>query len=177
MTSAYTDAAISIRHVRTSDLPAIAEIMNAHHVNVGTQRLPYHADQEIADRIADARGKYKLVAEIGSSVAGYAELETWLDRPRLRHGGEIDMVATHPAFRGRGVGQALLEAMIALARDWLQLSRLQLYVWDGNERALDLYRSNGFEVEGRLRDYVFVEGKHRDAFIMSILLTPRDAGK
>ncbi|MGR3373358.1 GNAT family N-acetyltransferase [Pseudooceanicola nanhaiensis] len=86
------------------------------------------------------------------------------------------MVATHPAFRGRGVGQALLEAMIALARDWLQLSRLQLYVWESNERALELYRSHGFEIEGRLRDYGFVEGKHQDAFIMSILLMPRNNG-
>ena len=87
------------------------------------------------------------------------------------------MVAVHPSFRGRRVGRVLLDAMIALARDWLQLSRLQLFVWDGNERALELYRSAGFEIEGRLRDYVFVDGEHRDAFIMSILLGSRNGGK
>lgn len=177
MTGSETEDGIVIRHVQARDHLAIAEIMNARHVNLGTQRLPYHADQDIADRIADAPGKYKLVAEIGGAVAGYGELETWPDRPRLRHGGEIDMVAVHPSFRGRRVGRVLLDAMIALARDWLQLSRLQLFVWDGNERALELYRSAGFEIEGRLRDYVFVDGEHRDAFIMSILLGLRNGGK
>ncbi|WP_319531936.1 GNAT family N-acetyltransferase [uncultured Cohaesibacter sp.] len=160
---------ISIRHVRAGDLDAVAEIFNSEHVNLGTQRLPYHADSDIAARIADDPAKVKLVAEIGGEIAGYGELETWPHKPRLCHGGEIDMVATHPGFRGRGVGRALMGSMVDLADRWLQLTRLQLYVWSGNDSAVRLYESFGFEVEGRLRHFVFVDGDYRDALIMARL--------
>lgn len=160
---------LRIRHVRASDADAIAEIMNATHVNFGTQRLPYHPHSAIEARIADDPAKYKLVAEIGENVAGYGELQTWPEKPRLRHGGEIDMVATHPGFRGKGVGKALVGAMIDLADRWLQLQRLQLFVWDGNERAVALYKESGFDVEGRLRRFVFVDGAYRDALVMARL--------
>lgn len=158
-----------IRHVRASDRDAVLEIRNALHVNLGTQRLPYHSDTEVAARIADNPATVKLVAEIGGAVAGYAELETWPGKPRLRHGTEIDMVASHPQFRGRGVGRALLKSMVDLSDRWLQLMRLQLYVWDGNDTAIRLYKNFGFEVEGRLRRFVFVDGAYRDALIMARL--------
>ena len=161
-----------IRHVRADDRDAVREILNAHHVNLGTQRLPFHSDAEIAARTSDDPARKKLVAEIDGAVAGYAELETWPGKPRLRHAAEIDMVATHPAFRGRGVGRALMAAMIDLADRWLQLTRLQLYVWEGNDAAIRLYESFGFEVEGRLRRFVFVDGAYRDALIMARLTDP-----
>jgi len=164
--------ALVVRHVRVSDQDAVLEILNAHHVNLGTQRLPFHSDSEVAARIADDPTRLKLVAEIGGTVAGYAELETWPCKPRLRHGAEIDMVATHPNFRGRGMGRALMAEMIDLADCWLQLTRLQLYVWDGNDAAIRLYESFGFEVEGRLRRFVYVEGGYRDALIMARLTDP-----
>ena len=161
---------IRIRHVRASDRDAVAEILNDAQVNLGTQRLPYHCDSVVAAWIEDDPAWTKLVAEIDGRVAGFGALETFPHRPRLRHGGEIDMVATHPEFRGRGVGPALLRAMVDLADRWLQLTRLQLYVWDGNETAIRLYESMGFRTEGRLRRYVFVDGAYRDALIMARLI-------
>ncbi len=161
-----------IRYVRASDRDAVLEILNALHVNLGTQRLPFHSDSEVSARIADEPARIKLVAEFDGAVAGYAELETWPGKPRLRHGAEIDMIATHPDFRGRGVGRGLMRAMVDLADRWLQLTRLQLYVWDGNDTAIRLYESFGFEVEGRLRRFVFVDGVYRDAFIMARLGDP-----
>ncbi|MAQ82293.1 MAG: GNAT family N-acetyltransferase [Maritimibacter sp.] len=161
-----------IRHVRASDRDAVLDILNAHHVNLGTQRLPFHSDTEVAARIADAPGRVKLVAEIEGAVAGYAELETWPDKPRLRHGAEIDMIATHPDFRGHGVGRALMAALVDMSDRWLQLTRLQLYVWDGNDAAIRLYERFGFAVEGRLRRFVFVDGTYRDALIMARLTDP-----
>lgn len=166
---AETGETISIRHARPDDLDAVAAIMESEHVNIGTQRLPYHPQSVIEARIADDPAKFKLVAEIEGRIAGYGELETWPGKPRLRHGGEIDMIATHPDFRGRGVGRALLTALIDLADRWLQLSRLQLFVWDGNTTAIRLYEDFGFDVEGRLRHFVFVDGGYRDAFVMARL--------
>ena len=137
-------------------------------VNLGTQRFPHHSDSTIVARIADDPAKFKLVAEMGGRIAGYGELETWPDRPRMRHGAENDMVATHPDFRGFGIGAALLGEMIDLADRWLQVTRLQLFVWEGNTRAMALYERFGFEKVG---EFDFPVGNHRDLeFLMRLKL-------
>jgi putative acetyltransferase len=76
------------------------------------------------------------------------------------------MIATHPDFRGRGVGEALMVALLDLADRWLGLTRVGLTVWAQNDRAIDLYARHGFVEEGRLRQYVLVDGVLCDAMVM-----------
>ena len=49
----------------------------------------------------------------------------------------------------------------------LDLARLELEVHANNAAALSLYKSFGFEVEGRKRKAVLVEGELIDIIIMS----------
>jgi putative acetyltransferase len=42
-----------------------------------------------------------------------------------------------------------MENILDLADNWLMLVRIELDVIEDNERAIHLYRSFGFEVEGR----------------------------
>ena len=53
-----------------------------------------------------------------------------------------------PAARGRGAGRALLRAIIDHALDRDELRVLTLTVTDGNEAAVELYRSVGFTAFG-----------------------------
>ncbi|MDB5068215.1 MAG: Acetyltransferase domain, partial [Chloroflexi bacterium] len=46
-------------------------------------------------------------------------------------------------------------------------------VFPENRRALALYRSMGFEEEGRLRDHLRTGGQERDLVLMGLLLAPR----
>jgi GNAT superfamily N-acetyltransferase len=67
-------------------------------------------------RIAQARADTALfVARIDGEVAGSAGLAV-MDTPRGRI-GELHIASTLPAFRGRGVQAALLQARLAAARD------------------------------------------------------------
>jgi len=67
-------------------------------------------------RVAHAREDTGLfVARIDGSVAGSAGLAV-MDTPRGRI-GELHIASTLPAFRGRGVQAALLQARLAAARD------------------------------------------------------------
>ncbi|MDT0346468.1 GNAT family N-acetyltransferase [Streptomyces litchfieldiae] len=59
-------------------------------------------------------------------------------------------IAVAPEYRGRGVGRALLDALLAAAAD-AGLTRLSLSVDDGNP-ARRLYRSRGFTKVGREGD-------------------------
>lgn len=85
----------------------------------------------------------------------------------LRHSGTLGMgvAASH---RGIGVGTALLRATLegAVARG---LTRIELVVRTDNVPAIELYRRHGFELEGRLRRYVIVDGAAYDALQMARL--------
>ena len=79
----------------------------------------------------------------------------------------INNIGVHLSARGRGVGSALLRAAIATGRR-LGAERALLEVRAGNLPAQALYRSCGFEVVGRRRNYY--REPQEDALVMHALL-------
>jgi len=76
-----------------------------------------------------------------------------------------------PSWRGRGGGRALLQAAVRHARMY-GAHKLELEVWPDNERAIRLYKSAGFEVEGTRRShYRRRDGSLRSALLMALLLS------
>jgi L-phenylalanine/L-methionine N-acetyltransferase len=59
--------------------------------------------------------------------------------------------------------------IIALADNWLNVSRLELTVFTDNARAISLYKKHGFEIEGTHRSYALRYGNLSDAFAMARL--------
>lgn len=159
--------ALSIRALAEQDHHAIHEILSSPTVIEGTMRLPHAAESATAERLAPRSGTIHLVAAIDRYAVGVLELVTWPDEPRHRHVGEINLVAVHPDWAGRGVGRALMEAAIELADDWLNLRRLSLVVFVDNVVALEMYRRLGFVVEGTMFEYGFKRGKYIDAHVMA----------
>ncbi len=70
-------------------------------------------------------------------------------------------------WQGRGVGSALMRAVIDLADKWLNLTRIELTVYTDNEPAIALYRKFGFQIEGTLRNYAFRDGEFVSAYVMA----------
>ena len=64
----------------------------------------------------------------------------------------INNVAVHPDWRGHGLGQALLEFILALWAD-RGAERATLEVRRSNEVAINLYKKLGFTVAGTRKDY------------------------
>lgn len=62
------------------------------------------------------------------------------------HAALVESVAVLPEWRGRGVGRRMMAEALAQAHR-AGRRRVGLYVVEGNERALRLYRSLGFRVE------------------------------
>ena len=158
-----------IRSVEERDADAIHAILTSPHVVAGSMRVPLTPSQQTRDRIAPRLGLYQLAAEADGQVVGFAELVTEPDQPRHSHVGEINIVATHADWLGKGVGRALMEAMIDLADNWLNLARLTLIVFTDNEHAIGLYERLGFEHEGTMRRAGFGSGAWMDAHVMGRL--------
>jgi GNAT superfamily N-acetyltransferase len=85
-----------------------------------------------------------VIAEVGGTAAGFAlffhNYSTFLARPGIY----LEDLYVEPAWRGRGVGKALLQhlAALAVARD---CGRLEWSVLDWNVDAIGFYRRLGAE--------------------------------
>jgi len=71
-------------------------------------------------------------------------------RDKVRHIGHVIGMMVKPEAQGRGIGRALVERALADARA-AGLELLTLSVTEGNDAALQLYQSAGFERYGTLR--------------------------
>jgi len=60
-----------------------------------------------------------------------------------------------------------MENILDLADNWLVLVRIELDVTTDNERAISLYQSFGFEVEGKKKYAIIKDGKYADLIIMA----------
>ena len=84
----------------------------------------------------------------------------------MRHVGSIGM-AVRDDWQGKGVGTALMEAVIDLADNWLNLTRIELRVYVENVLAIALYEKFGFEVDGTHRRMAFRNGEYVDGHSMA----------
>ena len=157
---------IAIRHAEDRDAANVHDILVSSHVVMGSMRLPYQPEHYAEKRLAPEGGVFKLVAVSGEEIVGYCELVTHPDNPRHAHVGEINMIVTAARHQGKGVGRAMMQAMVDFADDWLGLTRLGLVVWTTNAHAIRLYESFGFTIEGTMPAFVFGGGKFIDAYMM-----------
>jgi putative acetyltransferase len=107
---------------------------------------------------------FAAVKKDGGEVIGMACLNVY-SHPRTRHMGDFTIMV-HAAYQGRGVGTALLEAIINLADNWLILERIGLFVLTDNYAAIKLYEKFGFKIEGTERRSIIRNGKYADAHLM-----------
>ncbi len=88
-------------------------------------------------------------------------------RPRTRHVGEFG-VSVLQDFWGLGIASALIDALVAWAREGGVVRKIDLRVRADNARAIALYERKGFVVEGRLRNEICVDGVFYDHLCMGL---------
>ncbi|MFS8639430.1 MAG: GNAT family N-acetyltransferase [Symbiobacteriaceae bacterium] len=157
---------IKIRMARPSDAEAFAEILAQPAVYYNTFQLPHTTPEVWRKRLEanDPKYDYLLVAEVDGRVVGSLGLHRSRN-PRTLHVATLGM-SVHDAYQGRGIGKALMAAAIDAADRWLNILRIELEVYPDNERAIKLYESFGFAVEGRKRMAAFRDGQYVDLLVM-----------
>lgn len=162
-----------VRTATQADLARVAEIY-AHYVDgsvITFDETPPTVAQwrrRLAD-LAD-RGLPFLVAEVDGQVVGYAYASPWRPKPAYRHTVE-DTVYLAPGWTGRGVGRALLDALLtgcarAGAR---QVIAVIADTWD--DASVALHAAFGFAHVGRLSAVGHKHARWVDTLLMQRELT------
>lgn len=150
---------MALEPMRRRDLPEVVVIERASFPD------PWSLEQFQGElRLPFARARV-LRERPGETMVGYA---CWRLFPSGRGDCDLMNIAVRADRRGRGLARRLLEAVLRSARR-AGAERVVLEVRDGNEAAIALYRSLGFQPVGRRRRYY--EGK-ADALIMARALEP-----
>ncbi|HYF80091.1 MAG TPA: GNAT family N-acetyltransferase [Symbiobacteriaceae bacterium] len=122
-----------------------------------------------AARLAGGEDSLVLGAFWEGQVVGTAAFSRERRR-KVRHKGTITGVYVAPAFRGRGVGRALLTALLGEVRTMQGLEQVTLCVVTENDPARELYRNLGFEVFGTEPRALKVGERYLDEAYMVLLL-------
>jgi len=157
-------AQFEIRPAEAGDAEAMAELFAL----VARERVGIAAEPpvDIGERAA------VFARSVGESVVAVADGQIigMIHIQVSRHGfGDLGMLVDH-AWRGRGVGSALMAAAISWARI-RGLHKLCLEVFAHNAAAIALYRKCGFLEEGRRRQqYRRASGERWDSIVMGLAL-------
>lgn len=161
---------VTVRPVEHRDIPAIQQLYACPKAQADTLQLPLPSLAMWEKRLNNLPDDvFCLVAEEDGKIVGQLGFEA-NRRARRRHVGELGM-AVHDDHTGKGVGSALLVAIVDLADNWLNLHRIELTVYSDNHAAIALYKKFGFQQEGKAVDYAFRNGKYVDALFMARLNT------
>lgn len=129
---------------------------------------------QIAERLAHGAGREDVMFgafdDDGGALVGLAGLGRNAGR-KTRHRAGVWGMYVAPEARGRGVGRALISALIAHARTLPGVERLILGVEAGNEAARALYNSFGFVTWGIEPQAYKLDGEYWDSEMMSLSLT------
>jgi L-phenylalanine/L-methionine N-acetyltransferase len=158
---------IGIRRAEPGDYKAVQQVHAQPNALRGTLQLPFPSEDMWKKRLEGiGDDKYALVACIEGEIVAMGGLDLFPKSPRRRHVGHIGL-AVHDKWQSKGVGTALMKALIDLADNWLDLSRLELTVFSDNELAVKLYKKLGFVIEGTHRKYAFRDGTYADVYAMA----------
>ncbi|PHQ49618.1 hypothetical protein BLA24_26730 [Streptomyces cinnamoneus] len=124
------------------------------------------AVEKLAGRL-DARNSRLVLARVGDALAGWVFLSRDPDR-LVAHWGTLHHLQTHPDFRGRGIGSALVRRARDVARDELGLEQLRLAA-RGGEGLEAFYERLGWRETGRWPSALrFTPDDTRDEVLMTL---------
>jgi putative acetyltransferase len=158
---------IDIRRVEPGDFKAVQQVHAQPKALRGTLQLPFPSEEMWKKRLEGiGEDKYALVACVEGEIVAMGGLDLFPKSPQRRHVGHIGL-AVHDDWHAKGVGTALMQALIDVADNWLNLSRLELTVFTDNEPAVKLYKKLGFVIEGTHKKFAFREGEYADCYAMA----------
>jgi L-amino acid N-acyltransferase YncA len=157
-----------VRAAGPADMEQVAAIF-AHYVTTSVATF-----EEVPPTAADWRQRHDdlagrnlpfLVAEAEAAVCGFAYASPWRPKPAYRHTVE-DTVYVSPGCTGRGLGGALLGALLAGCEQAGARQVIAVIADTGSDASAALHRRFGFTQAGRLTGVGRKQGRWVDTVLM-----------
>lgn len=121
-------------------------------------------EQDFLESAVRAEYDVMIICTVDGKLAGNCRIIR-KNKTKNRHRGTV-MIALLKDFWNLGIGTAMFEEMITLAKQW-GLMQLELEVIEGNTRAMALYHKMGFEITGATPDAIrLADGTMLKEFVM-----------
>lgn len=163
----------TIQKAQPEDAAALIEYLKViggetDNLTFGAEGIPMTEEKESAflrENNANPRNLMLLAKEEGR-IIGDAHIEAF--SRRMSHRAGLGITVRKEAW-GRGVGTALMERLIAHAREQ-EIEIVELQVRSDNARAIRLYEKFGFVKIGRYPGFLKVDGVKVDCDLMNLYL-------
>jgi RimJ/RimL family protein N-acetyltransferase len=161
---------ISIRRARPDDLDFLVELVNHEDVQPFLGGRVARDGNALAAEIersnGDPTGYGRFVIEVGGERAGVMGFEVANRRSRIAH---LERLAVHPDFRGRRISDEAARLLQHYLVADLGYHRLELEIYDFNERAQKHAERAGFRLEGVRRQAYWRHGEWMDGLLFALI--------
>jgi phosphinothricin acetyltransferase len=161
---------LAIRPARLDDAAAICDIYNQG-IEDGDATLETRlrsAEEQRAWLVSRDDRHPVFVAQREGSVVGWGSLNAFNPRAAYDYVSEFSVYVAR-ASRGAGVGRALLESLVVVARE-IGYHKMVLAAFDWNLSGIALYKRMGFRHVGVYREQGLLNGRWVDTVVMEKLL-------
>ncbi len=172
--SPYEGEKVLLRDLELSDVPTLMKFWNTYESRVFLYNtIPCSSmDEEEFIRSAHEQGKkrsgfiFAMVDKETNEFVGTCGLHDidWIARY-----GILGIAITNPAYQNKGYGTDAMKCLLSFGFNELNLNRIELEVFDFNNRGFHVYKKVGFKEVGRRRQVRFLHGEYFDSIIMDIL--------
>lgn len=153
-----------IRKPTRQDIPALLDIYN-YEVENGVATLDINkktfAEWEEWYDNHNIENHPLIVAEIENEVAGYATLSAYRFKEAYRSTVELSVYVS-PNHRQMGVGTALMEEILRLAKDDESIHTVVSVITSGNAASCRLHEKFGFTFCGTIKEVGIKSGRYVD---------------
>lgn len=167
----YEGERIYFRPIEVEDAPLLRRWVNDPRVWSTTGfRPPMNEHDErkwIEERKRDGRDyMFGIVAREGDQLVGSCGLH---EVSPVDHKAIFGIMIGEVAAQNRGYGSEAVRLTLRFAFEELNLNRVELAVADFNARAIHVYETAGFELEGRFRQAFYRHGAYHDDLRYAVL--------
>ncbi|MCB0713227.1 MAG: GNAT family N-acetyltransferase [Ignavibacteriae bacterium] len=163
-------------HIRQAEPEDAASVINyieaisgeSDFLSMGPGEFEVSVEEEvnILRRFRDAENQLFILGLVGDQIVASLSFSS-RNRPRLQHTGSFGM-SVRKDYWGFGIGGLMLDTLLSWARETGIITKINLHVRPDNDRALQLYLSRGFAVEGRLSRTMCINGAYHDSLMMGL---------
>lgn len=108
-----------------------------------------------------------FLCEIENKIIGICSIEG-VNKIRIKHRADL-AITVLKNYWGNKIGEKLIDYAIDYCKSNF-IKKIELTVRIDNERALKLYKKFGFEIEGEIKNFIYLDGNYYNCYFMGLLL-------